>query len=132
MSSDVTASGPKRSYDFFITLILVGDTGVGKSCLLFRYTDDAYRGHGPATIGGCMIRWEWSFEHELYYSLAVFVYPGVDQKIKTIELEGIRVRLLICDTPELSRSPQLDAYLKSGAMVSLLTSSLCLLVVQHA
>ena len=69
---------------------------------------------------------------KLYYSLAVFVYPGVDFKIKKIELEGIDVKLQIWDTPGLSRfDPFLDAHVK-GAMVSLLTTSFCPLVVQHA
>ncbi len=35
----------KRDYDYLFKLVLIGDTGVGKSCLLLRFADDgAWRG----------------------------------------------------------------------------------------
>lgn len=34
----------KRDYDYLFKLVLIGDSGVGKSCLLLRF---AVRGGGP-------------------------------------------------------------------------------------
>jgi len=52
---------------------LIGDSGVGKSCLLFRFADDTYQESYISTI-------------------------GVDFKIRTVELEGKTVKLQIWDT----------------------------------
>lgn len=54
-------------------LLLIGDSGVGKSCLLLRFADDTYTDSYISTI-------------------------GVDFKIRTIELEGKVVKLQIWDT----------------------------------
>jgi len=60
-------------YDFLFKLLLIGDSGVGKSCLLLRFADDTYTDSYISTI-------------------------GVDFKIRTIELEGKHVKLQIWDT----------------------------------
>ncbi|KAG9298743.1 hypothetical protein G9A89_012811 [Geosiphon pyriformis] len=49
--------------DYLFKLLLIGDSGVGKSCLLLRFADDTYTESYISTI-------------------------GVDFKIRTIELEG--------------------------------------------
>lgn len=51
-------------------MLLIGDSGVGKSCLLLRFADDTYTESHISTI-------------------------GVDFKIRTIELEGKTVKLQI-------------------------------------
>ncbi|XP_052431523.1 ras-related protein Rab-1B-like [Carassius gibelio] len=57
-------------YDYLFKLLLIGDSGVGKSCLLLRFADDTYTESYISTI-------------------------GVDFKIRTIEMEGKTVKLQI-------------------------------------
>ncbi len=57
-------------YDYLFKLLLIGDSGVGKSCLLLRFADDTYTESYISTI-------------------------GVDFKIRTIELDGKTVKLQI-------------------------------------
>jgi len=60
-------------YDYLFKLLLIGDSGVGKSCLLLRFADDTYTESYISTI-------------------------GVDFKIKTIQQEDKTVKLQIWDT----------------------------------
>ncbi|KAH7096237.1 GTP-binding protein ypt1 [Auriculariales sp. MPI-PUGE-AT-0066] len=60
-------------YDYLFKLLIIGDSNVGKSCLLHRFADDTYTTSYVTTI-------------------------GVDFKFRTIELEGKTVKLQIWDT----------------------------------
>ena len=41
----------KKTYDLLFKLLLIGDSGVGKTCLLFRFSDDAFNTTFISTIG---------------------------------------------------------------------------------
>jgi len=66
-------SSKNKNYDHLFKLLLIGDSGVGKTCILFRFSDDAFNTTFISTI-------------------------GIDFKIKTIEIDGKRVKLQIWDT----------------------------------
>ncbi|XP_068110142.1 ras-related protein Rab-15 [Hyperolius riggenbachi] len=62
-----------KQYDVLFRLLLIGDSGVGKTCLLCRFTDNEFHPSHISTI-------------------------GVDFKMKTIDVDGIKVRIQIWDT----------------------------------
>jgi Ras-related protein Rab-1A len=65
---------PNRSdYDYFFKVVIIGNSGVGKSCLLLRFAEDMFGYDSPATI-------------------------GVGFKIRKLDLDGTAVKLQIWDT----------------------------------
>ncbi|PWN37783.1 putative SEC4-like Rab/GTPase [Meira miltonrushii] len=86
---------PNPHYDFLIKLLLIGDSGVGKSCLLLRFCDDAWTPSFITTI-------------------------GIDFKIRTIELDGKRIKLQIWDTAGQERFRTITTAYYRGAMGILL------------
>jgi GTPase SAR1 family protein len=40
-----------QQYDYTFKVVLVGDSGVGKSCILLRFADDQFNENFYATIG---------------------------------------------------------------------------------
>ncbi|GBE82815.1 GTP-binding protein [Sparassis crispa] len=77
-------------YDYLFKLLLIGDSGVGKSCLLLRFAEDAFTDSYLSTI-------------------------GVDFKIRTIDLEGRTVKLQIWDTAGQERFRTIAAAYYRGA-----------------
>ena len=63
----------KKSYDFLFKLLLIGDSSVGKTAILLRFSDDSFSPNFISTI-------------------------GIDFRIKTIEIRGKKIKLQIWDT----------------------------------
>jgi Ras-related protein Rab-8A len=90
----MSKSNPKKSgakYDHLLKLLLIGDSGVGKSCLLLRYSDDSFTSSFITTI-------------------------GIDFKIKSINVGGSKVKLQIWDTAGQERFRTITTAYYRGAM----------------
>jgi len=81
----------KKTYDLLFKLLLIGDSGVGKTCILFRFSEDAFNTTFISTI-------------------------GIDFKIKTIELRGKKIKLQIWDTAGQERFHTITTSYYRGAM----------------
>lgn len=46
-------SGDAPGYDHLLKILLIGDSGVGKSSLLMRFTEDLFNDKQLSTIGEC-------------------------------------------------------------------------------
>ncbi|CAB0012217.1 unnamed protein product [Nesidiocoris tenuis] len=63
----------EKEYDYILKLLIVGDSGVGKSSLLLRFADNDFRERYISTI-------------------------GIDFKIRTMDIDGEKIRVQIWDT----------------------------------
>ncbi|CAH1390502.1 ras-related protein Rab-8A [Halyomorpha halys] len=80
-----------KTYDYLFKLLLIGDSGVGKTCILFRFSEDAFNSTFISTI-------------------------GIDFKIRTIELDGKKIKLQIWDTAGQERFRTITTAYYRGAM----------------
>ncbi len=62
-----------KTHDYLFKILLIGDSGVGKSCILTRFADETFAESFISTI-------------------------GVDFKIRTIEIDNKMIKLQIWDT----------------------------------
>ena len=84
-NEDATAT----SYDHLVKILLVGDSGVGKSSLLMRFTEDAFEEVSPTV--------------------------GVDFKLKMMDVDGKRLKLTVWDTAGQERFRTLTSSYYRGA-----------------
>jgi Ras-related protein Rab-1A len=49
--NSINNSSSKNTYDYLFKILIIGDSGAGKSCLMLRYTRDDYRDNHMTTIG---------------------------------------------------------------------------------
>lgn len=78
-----------------LKILIIGESGVGKSSLLLRFTDDLFDPQQAATI-------------------------GVDFKVKTLEVEGNKAKLAIWDTAGQERFRTLTPSYYRGAQGAIL------------
>ena len=52
----MNAGGSKKQYDHLIKLIIIGDSSVGKSCILLRFSEDHFPTSHMPTIGKSILR----------------------------------------------------------------------------
>nr|XP_060500825.1 ras-related protein Rab-13 isoform X1 [Panthera onca]XP_060500826.1 ras-related protein Rab-13 isoform X1 [Panthera onca] len=60
-----------KAYDHLFKLLLIGDSGVGKTCLIIRFAEDNFNNTYISTI-------------------------GIDFKIRTVDIEGKKIKLQVC------------------------------------
>ncbi|RDX57676.1 Ras-related protein RABC1 [Mucuna pruriens] len=82
-------SSSNQEFDYFFKLLMIGDSGVGKSSLLLSFTTDSFEDLSP-TI-------------------------GVDFKIKYVTMEGKKLKLAIWDTAGQERFRTLTSSYYRGA-----------------
>jgi Ras-related protein Rab-8A len=69
----MAAAKTPEGYDYLIKLMLIGDSAVGKSSLLLRYSDDTF-------------------------NLSEMSTNGIDFKLRTIDMDGKKIKLHLLDT----------------------------------
>ena len=77
-------------YDYLFKILLIGNSGVGKSSLLLRFADDTFTDNFMPTI-------------------------GVDFKIRTLEVDGKTIKLQIWDTAGQERFKTITSSYYKGA-----------------
>ena len=85
-----------HKYDYLFKLLIIGESGVGKTCLLLRFTDDSFTANHLTTI-------------------------GIDFKIKIINLENKLIKLQIWDTAGQERFRTITKTYYKGAHGIILT-----------
>ncbi|AET41142.1 Rab family GTPase SEC4 Ecym_7305 [Eremothecium cymbalariae DBVPG len=80
-----------KGYDSIMKVLLVGDSGVGKSCLLVRFVEDKFSPSFITTI-------------------------GIDFKIKTVDIDGKKIKLQLWDTAGQERFRTITTAYYRGAM----------------
>ncbi|KAK2511987.1 Rab10 [Columba guinea] len=155
----------KKTYDLLFKLLLIGDSGVGKTCVLFRFSDDAFNttfistiavwplgperadvssvfkrksltkssvsrspAHGGEILGSSVLQGsnvEQKRSRDLVLKVIDFVnaddknsgtVEGIDFKIKTVELQGKKIKLQIWDTAGQERFHTITTSYYRGAM----------------
>ena len=46
-----------KNYDFLFKLLLIGDSGVGKTCIMVRFTEDTFSSTFISTAGERQLGW---------------------------------------------------------------------------
>jgi len=90
----------KRDYDHLFKLVLIGDSSVGKSCLLLRFADDTFTESYITTI-------------------------GVDFRFKTIPVDRKTIKLQIWDTAGQERFRTITSAYYRGADGIVLVYDIC-------
>ncbi|KAI4590352.1 hypothetical protein MJG53_001401 [Ovis ammon polii x Ovis aries] len=84
-------SAMAKAYDHLFKLLLIGDSGVGKTCLIIRFAEDNFNNTYISTI-------------------------GIDFKIRTVDIEGKKIKLQVWDTAGQERFKTITTAYYRGAM----------------
>lgn len=87
-------------HDHLFKLLIIGDSGVGKSCLMLRFTEDTFNEKQLATI-------------------------GVDFKVKYVTENGKRIKLALWDTAGQERFRTLTSSYYRGAQGIIFVYDVC-------
>ena len=95
-------SNSNQEYDYLFKLLLIGNSSVGKSSLLYRFVDNSWDENFVPTIGVDFVR--------IFYIYNLYI-----QKLKTLEINGKKVKLQIWDTAGQERFKNITAsYYRGG------------------
>ncbi|KAK3230508.1 hypothetical protein Dsin_002389 [Dipteronia sinensis] len=111
------SSTSQQEFDYLFKLLLIGDSGVGKSTLLLSFTSNSFEELSP-TIGNLSISSSYSliiYVLELGIVKDLIFYAGVDFKIKYVTLGGKKLKLAIWDTAGQERFRTLTSSYYRGA-----------------
>ena len=107
MASSSSSNG--GTYDLLVKLLLIGDSGVGKSAILMRFADNSFTPSFITTIGCVCVHinnMRWGAHTSILQFLTSCTHTmllrsilrRIDFKIRTITLDGKRIKLQIWDT----------------------------------
>ena len=92
-----------QEYDYLFKLLLIGNSSVGKSSLLFRFVENVWDDNFVPTIG---------VDFVILFFIIFFYFL---QKLKTLEVNGKKVKLQIWDTAGQERFKNITAsYYRGG------------------
>ncbi|KAM6309225.1 ras-related protein Rab-13 [Podargus strigoides] len=80
-----------KAYDHLFKLLLIGDSGVGKTCLIIRFAEDNFTSTYISTI-------------------------GIDFKIRTVDIDGKKIKLQVWDTAGQERFKTITTAYYRGAV----------------
>ena len=93
----------EKEYDYLFKILLIGNSGVGKSSLLFRFSEDKWEKEFIPTIGVDFV------------SNIILIFYKKNKKLKTIEVDGKKAKLQIWDTAGQERFKNIQASYYKGA-----------------
>ena len=93
-----------QEYDYLFKLLLIGNSSVGKSSLLFRFVENVWDDSFVPTIGVDFVS-----------LITFYTFYFFNQKLKTLEVNGKKVKLQIWDTAGQERFKNINAsYYRGG------------------
>ena len=83
----MTAAEESMENELLLKSLLLGDSGVGKTCILARHTEDTFTTSFIATIGKRTV-----YETSDNYRI---LFLGLDIKLKTYVIDGQKIKMQI-------------------------------------